>query len=244
MPNFRAVPRYFLLPPLYARFGDHVASVVDLSLKGARLEVVKPLPLGGRFALTIETHRGVIEVPASVLWCQIDDLSITEAPDRYLVGLAFEEASHDLGELLERLLHAHLAVPIEDARNFDRFRITARLTGALGTVAPVGIMDLSIRGARVALPHFVPFGSTHVLQFQVDEETGPVLAEATVVWCLGAEGSGFEGGLKIEGHEDKLRLAIHRLCMRDEARIDLHSLRRRFDSMRALSHQYSALAAS
>jgi hypothetical protein len=105
-------------------------------------------------------------------------------------------------------------------------------------------MDLSIRGARIAVPQFIRFGSTAALRFQVDGETGPLELDATVVWCLGAEKEGFEAGLKIDGHEDRLRMAIHRLCMRDEARIDLHSLRRRFDAMRALSHQYTALAAS
>jgi len=29
-----------------------------------------------------------------------------------------------------------------------------------------------------------------------------------------------------------MRAAIHRLCMRDEAQIDLHSLRRKFDALR------------
>jgi hypothetical protein len=32
--------------------------------------------------------------------------------------------------------------------------------------------------------------------------------------------------------------------MRDEARIDLHSLRRKFDSLRQSSHEFAALVAS
>jgi hypothetical protein len=49
-------------------------------------------------------------------------------------------------------------------------------------------------------------------------------------------------GLQIAGHEDALRLAIHRLCMRNEARIDLHSLRRKFDSMRTAARTIDTLA--
>ena len=142
------------------------------------------------------------------------------------------------------MLRSNLAIPIEDARSADRFHITARLTGSFGTIAPVSVIDLSVRGARIAVPQFVRFGTTSVLRFQVDGESGPIDVSSTVVWCLGAEKEGFEAGLKIDAQEERLRLAIHRLCMRDEARIDLHSLRRRFDSMRALSHQYVALAAS
>ena len=63
----------------------------------------------------------------------------------------FDEAPASVGALIERLLKAGLAIPIEDARNAERYRITAHLTGSLGSVAPVGIIDLSIRGARIAL---------------------------------------------------------------------------------------------
>jgi hypothetical protein len=45
----------------------------------------------------------------------------------------------------------------------------------------------------------------------------------------------FYAGLDIDGAEEKLRRAIHRLCMRDEARIDIDSLKRKFDSLRLAS---------
>ena len=244
MASFRTVPRYFLLPPLHARFGDHEVNVIDLSLKGARIETTRPLPLGARFPLQIETHRGNIVVAATVLWSEIDELSISDRPDRYLAGMVFEHASEEVGGLIERLLKSNLALPIEDARSADRFRISARLTGTFGHVAPVQVMDLSVRGARISTPEFIRFGTEAPLRFQVDGESGPMDVTGTVMWCIGAAEAGFEAGLKIDGEEERLRLAIHRLCMRDEARIDLHSLRRRFDSIRALSHQFAALAAS
>jgi hypothetical protein len=39
-------------------------------------------------------------------------------------------------------------------------------------------------------------------------------------------------------------MAIHQLCMRDEARIDLHSLHRKFEALRQSAHEYAELAAS
>jgi hypothetical protein len=244
MASFRTVPRYFLLPPLHADYGIHSVSVVDVSLKGTRVEIGKPLALGARFPLIIETKHGSIQLAATVLWCEIDQLSFSNGTDRYLAGLVFDESSKEIGELIEALLKVNLALPIEDARSADRYRISSRLTGAFDSFAPVSVLDLSIRGARIALPHFTRVGATGALRFQVDGETGPVEVQGTVMWCIGAEKDGFEAGIKIDGCEEQLRIAIHRLCMRDEARIDLHSLRRRFDAMRSLSHQYTALVAS
>ena len=244
MASFRTVPRYFLLPPLHAGFGIHGVSVVDVSLKGARIETFKPVPPGARYPLIIETHGGSVQLAATVLWCEIDELSLKDCGDRYLVGVVFDEAPDELGVLIEGLMKSNLAIPIEDARSADRYRLSSRLTGSFDGFAPVSVLDLSIRGARIALPHFVRFGATGALRFQVDGETGPVNVEGTVMWCLGAEREGFEAGIKVDGQEERLRIAIHRLCMRDEARIDLHSLRRRFDAMRSLSHQYSTLVAS
>jgi hypothetical protein len=245
MASFRTVPRYFLLPPLHADFGIHSVSVVDLSLKGARVEIAKPLAHGARFPLIIETKHGAIQLPATVLWCEIDELSLSNGgADRYLSGVVFDESSKEIGELIETLLKVNLALPIEDARSADRYSISSRLTGAFDSFAPVSVLDLSIRGARIALPHFTRVGATGALRFQVDGETGPVEVQGTVMWCIGADKDGFEAGIKIDGCEEQLRIAIHRLCMRDEARIDLHSLRRRFDAMRSLSHQYSSLVAS
>lgn len=245
MSSFRSVPRYFLLPPAAARYADYAVSVIDVSLKGARMEIQRPLPLGTRQLLSIETAGKAIAVPATVLWCELDDLSLAEPnSDRYVAGLVFDECSEAMGELIERMLKAGMVIPIEDARTADRFTINSRLTGTFGSGSPVGIMDISIRGVKMATNEFLRVGSKGSLRFQIDSETGPLEVEGTVMWCLGAVDAGFEAGLKIEGHEDVLRVGIHRLCMRDEARIDLHSLRRRFDSMRTLSHQYQMRAAT
>ena len=44
--DFRTVPRYFLTTGLPAMIGELEVNVVDLSIKGARLQVTEPVPLG------------------------------------------------------------------------------------------------------------------------------------------------------------------------------------------------------
>ncbi len=238
----RSYPRYFLLPPLAATAGRESAQVLDLSLKGARLELSAPLRVGSRQRLLIETSDGIVDEQTTVLWSQIDDLRIGGI-DRYIAGLEFDNQPTSVGELIERLLACHGAVAIEDARSADRYRINAPMTGIFG-ILQIGIQDLSIRGARISLPYFIRVGTVSPFAFQVDEGSGPVEVLATVAWCLGTSQDGFEAGLKIDGEEERLRAAIHRLCMRDEARIDLHSLRRKFDALRQSAHEFAALAAS
>ncbi len=239
----RTLPRYFLLPPLNATVGNDSARVIDLSLKGVRLERNRPLRVGSRQRLLIETVDGVVDEQAIVLWSQVDDISLEDGIDRYLAGLEFDDQPESVGELIERLLACHAAIPIEDARSADRYRISVPMTGIFG-VLQAEIVDLSIRGARISMPHFIRVGTVTPFAFQVDEVTGPVEVLATVAWCLGTANHGFEAGLKIDGEEERLRGAIHRLCMRDEARIDLHSLRRKFEALRQSAREFAALAAS
>lgn len=237
----RAMPRYFLLPPLQATIGTSPARLIDLSLRGVRVETVEPLSIGTSLRLRIFAAGVAVDAMGTVVWSQIDDLSLNDRSDRYLSGLTFdEEAPRAVGELIQKLLEADVAVAIEDCRNTDRYRLATPLTGSFGP-RHASVVDLSINGARLAVRQFLRPGSVETLGFQVDLEMGPIIANATVVWCIGDEG-GFEAGLKIEAQEDRLRLAIHRLCMRGEARIDLHSLRRKFDSLRAAARAVDALA--
>ena len=238
----RAMPRYFLLPPLQATIGTSPARLIDLSLKGVRVETVEPLSIGTSVRLRIFAAGVSVEAMGTVVWSQIDDLSLNDRSDRYLSGLTFdEEAPRAVGELIQKLLEADVAVAIEDCRNADRYRLVTPLTGSFGP-RHTSVVDISINGARLAVRQFLKPGTVETLGFQVDLEMGPVIVNATVVWCIGDERDGFEAGLKIEAQEDRLRLAIHRLCMRGEARIDLHSLRRKFDSLRAAARAVDALA--
>jgi len=238
----RSHPRYFLIPPMFATAGPESVRIIDLSLKGARLELNAPLRVGSRQRLLVHTTEGVVDERVTVLWSQIDDLCVNGV-DRYLAGVEFDEQPESVGGLIERLVASHAAVPIEDIRTADRFRISVPMTGVFG-ILQIGIADLSVRGARVSLPNFVRVGTVSPFAFQVDSSTGPIEVLATVAWCLGTANHGFEAGLKIDGEEERMRMAIHRLCMRDEARIDLHSLRRKFEALRQSAREYIELAAS
>lgn len=228
----KGVPRYFLIPPITAMAQGTPARVVDMGLRGARLEVIRPFEPGTTIDVVIDT----IPVKASVLWCQVDALNFSAESDAYLAGVAFEKASTAIDELLTEISVRGGAIRIEEQRSNDRYRITAPLTGTFGDIAPVSIVDISIGGARIAMIHRVIPGSSHELRFQVDDQTGPINVVANVMWCKPSPiVREHYAGLRIDGEEEILRTAIHRLCKRNEARIDLDSLKRKFDALRLVS---------
>ena len=229
----RAVARYFLTQPVAGVADGKPVWVVDVSTKGARLELSGPLQQGSTIHLEMTTPHGTIDCDATVLWCQIDQLRLDGTDDRYLAGVVYIEQHPALESIIAELVASGNAVLIEDFRTEDRYTITAPLTGSFGDSAPVSIIDLSMHGARIRLRSKIASGGGGPLRFQVDELTGPIDVFARTMWCAPApDGIGFAAGLKIDAEETQLRPAIHRLCTRGEARIDTLSLRRKFDAMR------------
>ena len=51
--DFRAMPRYFMPNGLPAMLDELEVSVVDLSIKGARLQLTMPVPVGATVPLVI-----------------------------------------------------------------------------------------------------------------------------------------------------------------------------------------------
>src|SRR5690349_19517934 len=92
----RSIPRYFLIPPIDATVEATPARVVDMGLRGARVEVERPFEPGSTVDVLIDT----IPVKATVLWCQVDALNFASDHDGYLAGVAFEKASTAVDELL------------------------------------------------------------------------------------------------------------------------------------------------
>lgn len=239
----RKCPRYFMLPPLFASAGEEGVRVIDLSLRGARLEMNGRLEVGSRLRLRIVTTEGIVDETATVLWSQIDEFGFDSGEDRYMAGVEFDGQPDSAGHLIERLLATHNAIPVEDARGTDRYRISVPMTGVFG-ILQIGVLDLSNRGARISLPYFIRVGTVSPFAFQIDAESGPIEVLGTVAWCIGTPSTGFEAGIRITNEEERLRGAIHRLCMRDEARIDLHSLRRKFEALRQSAREFGAAVAS
>lgn len=230
--DLRTVPRYFLSPSLPAVANDKLIRLVDLSVKGARLELDERFEPDSEIILVIVTDRGNLKVKARVLWCEIDSLRVDDGGDRYLAGVAFGAALANIDVLLDDLCSRDLAVRIEDSRSCDRYSITVPLTASFGEYSPVSIVDISIRGAKIAVAQKIETGVDGHLRFQVDDESGPTDVHGRVVWTAPAINGGTYAGLLITGHDDVLRAAIHRLCKRGEARIDLDTLRRKFDHLR------------
>jgi hypothetical protein len=210
------------------------AEIVDLSTKGARVQMVHPLEPGKSYYLIVSSD---ITVEVTALWSELDSLRMDMVHDTYLSGLAFSRPSRVVGELLDELVGRGTAIRIEDYRSYDRYRLTAPITGSFGATAPVSLLDVSLRGARIAAPKSIGVGSGDTLRFQVDGENGPIDVHARVAWAKPGQNGEYEAGLSIIGQDERMRAAIQSLCIRGEARIDLDSLRRKFDGLRAVASQ-------
>ena len=229
--DFRTVPRFFIMAALPATLGDVNVNVVDLSVRGARLQLTQPFAIGATLQFTLRTEGATVETRATVSWCRMAALALDDLEcDRYLCGIMFDEEQQPVTKIVETLLAREMAMRIEDARATERYEITTQLTGSFGMQSPVRILDLSIRGARIAADRPVPVGTAAALRFRVDKKHIDVHAE--MVWCKAADRrNGYECGLRIQGEESLLRHVIAQLCTHNHARIDLNSMRRKFDPM-------------
>lgn len=229
--DFRTVPRYFVVSALPAKLGTIDAQVVDLSVRGARLHVTQPFTIGSTLSFTLQTGTEVIVTHATVSWCRMAALALDDFEnDRYLCGIMFDQEQQALVKVIDELVAAQQAMRIEDARETERYEITVQMTGSFGMHSPVRVLDLSCRGARIACDRMVPAGTSGPLRFRVERKHIDVNAE--MVWCRPSERrGGYECGLRIEGEESLLRQVIAQLCTLNHARIDLNSMRRKFDPM-------------
>jgi hypothetical protein len=229
--DFRTVPRYFVTGTLSATFGNLAASIVDLSVRGARLHMTQPFTIGSSLRFIVEAAGQRICVQSTVSWCRMAALALDEnETDRYLIGIMFDSEQPAATKVIEDLVAAEQAMRIEDARDTERYEITAQLTGSYGMHSPIRLLDLSIRGARIVTDRQVADGTTGPLRFRIDRKNIDV--NAVMVWCRPSERrGGFECGLRIEGEESLLRQVIAHLCTHNQARVDLQSMRRKFDPM-------------
>lgn len=231
--DLRSVPRYFLNPPVPGFANGRAIRLVDLSTKGARLELVEPFEPGEQLFLQIVSASGELTVEGTILWCEIDSLLMDMVHDSYLVGVAFARTSETVNGLLDALCGKDQAIRIEDFRDHDRYHITAPLTGSFGDIAPVSLLDISLRGVRISSLTRIAVGTGANLRFQVDGESGPTDVFGKVVWTTPGANGETQAGLLISNEDEQMRRTIHRLCVLGEARIDVDSLRRKFDQLRA-----------
>lgn len=233
--DLRRYPRYFLPRGLRAQMGESDANVVDLSVKGARVQVNQAFNIGSKVGMSLTAAGESIRTSATVLWCQMAALALDDdESDVYLAGVVFDDAIPTVDGILEKMVAEEEAIAIADARSAERYCITIPLQGHFAEeLAEVRILDLSPRGARIGSRNPIEAGTTASLRFRL--EPGPAVdVSATVVWCQASERKrGYEVGLSIPGEDALLRAVIAQMCMRKQARVDLNSLRRKFDPMRS-----------
>lgn len=225
-------------PPIPAFANNRAARLIDLSVKGTRLELVERLEPGENVFLVIHWRQHEITVPATVLWCELESMLVDMVHDRYIAGLSFDRRSEAVDGLINDLLSREAAMRIEDFRNFDRYRLITTLSGSFGELSPVSIADISLRGVRIISSAPIGVGASDHLRVHVDETVGILDVVGRVMWSAPSNVPRmYNTGVLITGHDDVMREAINRLSMRGDARIDLDSLRRKFDSMRALARR-------
>ncbi|HEX9163733.1 MAG TPA: PilZ domain-containing protein, partial [Thermoanaerobaculia bacterium] len=175
-------------------------------------------------------NSGVVTT-ASVIWCEMAALSLHDDElDRYFCGVTFEQSLAAIRELIRELVAARSAIPIEESRSADRYRVIAPLTASFADLASLRVLDLSIRGARITTPVALQPGTSGRLRFTISGNDTHVWLPATVVWSrAGARKGRYEAGLRITDAEDWLRTVIDELSLREGVAIDTDSLRRKFD---------------
>lgn len=232
--DLRRYPRYFLPSGLPARLATVDTSIVDLSLKGARLQTTEQLAVGAKMDFALTTGGGTIKSGATVLWCQMAAIALDEnESDRYLAGVVFDEALTEVGSVLDQLISNDQAIAIQDSRSSERYSVNIALMASFGDETEVRINDVSIRGARIMTRQPIRIGTIASLRFRL--EPGPsVDVKARVMWCHTTDRTNrYNIGLSINGEESLFRAVIAQMCMRKEARVDLNSLRRKFDPLKS-----------
>ncbi len=229
--DLRNEHRYFVVTPLAARLGDANADVVDISTRGARLQVTRSMEIGRHLNFAISTGEATIETPAVAVWCDVAAFAMhDEESDRYLCGITFERSVSMIRHLIDDLLATRAAIAIEESRALERYRVIAPLTVSFSDQERLRVLDLSIRGARLSTPELLTPGSSGRLRFAINGNDTQVWLPATVIWARPAERKGrFEAGLRIADGEDWLKTVIDELALRDGVAIETDSLQRKFD---------------
>lgn len=229
--DLRTEPRYFVITPVAAEIAGGNADVVDLSTKGARLQVTRSLTVGQEAPFAIRAGDVSIAVTATVVWCEVAALALhDEESDRYLCGVAFARSMSVIRHVIDELVAARSAIAIQDSRHEDRYRVIAPMTASFASHEALRVLDLSIRGVRVSTPTLLEAGTRAPLRFSINGVNTPIDIEATIMWSRPADRKGrFESGLRITDAEEWLRTVIDEMALRDGVVIETDTLRRKFD---------------
>ena len=229
--DLRTEARYFIVTPLDAELGGINADVVDISTRGARLQVTQRVQPGREMPFALRMADATIETVATPVWCDVAAFSLRDDElDRFFCGITFNHSVSLIKHLIDDLVAARTAVPIAENRANDRYRVIAPLTASFADLGSLRVLDISIRGARVTTPALLEAGTSGRLRFTINGNDTHVWLPATVVWSKPAQRKGrFEAGLRITDAEHWLKIVIDELALRDGVVIDADGLRRKFD---------------
>ena len=87
---------------------ETVGHLVEVSVKGMRLETIAPLPLGQEYNLHMELTPEISDklfmfFSARTIWCKIDNIQ----PNLYQVGFEITKISEHDHEIYQRLLELY-----------------------------------------------------------------------------------------------------------------------------------------
>lgn len=111
MPDKRKTPRRnfsFYMRVLDDETEETVGHLVEVSVKGMRLETIAPLPLGQEYNLHMELTPEISDklfmfFSARTIWCKIDNIQ----PNLYQVGFEITKISEHDHEIYQRLLELY-----------------------------------------------------------------------------------------------------------------------------------------
>lgn len=234
--SLRTAERFLLAPPLAASFGSAAVAICDLSARGARFLHDAPLEMGTKGMLHIAADTR-LDLEAVVVWTRTDP----SAPGKFVSGTRTYGPQDAIDALLGQLRESNRSQRIEELRSTERFTIVPSLEGEFGG-RPVGIEDLSARGARIVLPFEPDNGSSSALSFFLPDTEVEIRVPGTIVWTAlrsigGTSVQSFRAGLLISEKPELMRLAIGHLTETSRAAIDPHSLALKLRILRARARQ-------
>jgi hypothetical protein len=237
--NLRTAERFLLAPPLAATFGTAAVAVCDISARGARFRHDQPLETGAKamLKLAVDSARAPVSLEAVVIWSQPD----IATPGRFVSGARIYAPAEVISGLIATLQTSNRTSRIEELRSTDRFYLVPPLDATFDG-QPVGIEDLSARGARIEMRTEPLRGSNGILSFRVVESEVELSVLGEVVWTAvktmaGSTVRSYHAGLFVNEKPEQMRLAIGRLCEMGQAALDTQSLRLKLKIIRARARQ-------
>jgi hypothetical protein len=230
----RKLPRYFMLTPVAATVSGRNAEIIDLSDQGARIQLTERVAPGIHLPFSVDTGGASVVTTATVLWCELAAISLMDddESDRYYCGIAFERSLSAIAHFIEDLVAQRSAVPMEETRNGERYRLLAPLTAFIDIHSSGRVLDISTRGLRMGTARMLPIGTLQKFRLRMGGREMPVDITATVIWSRPAERIGrFESGLQIEEGEEAMRAVIEELSIRNEIAVQPNTLERKFNPL-------------